>query len=74
MVDETETALKAQLDQIVKTRKQIQELMGELDARMTGETTPKTPSKPTGKPAVKPTPRRTPQKRTVVGGRGQVSR
>ena len=62
MVDDTETTLKAQLDQIVKTRKQLRELMGELDAKLAGETTPTTPSP---KPAVKPTPRRTTRKRPV---------
>lgn len=63
MVDETETALKAQLVQIVTTRKQLQDLMGELDAKLAGETTPK---KPTEKPAVKPTPRRAPRKKPVT--------
>jgi len=65
MVDGTETALKAQLDQIVKTRKQLQELMGELDAKLAGETPARTPSKFTPKPAVKPASRRTPRKRPV---------
>jgi hypothetical protein len=65
MVDDTETTLKAQLDQIVKTRKQLQEMMRELDARLAGETSPTTPSKPTPKPAVKPTPRQTTRKRPV---------
>ena len=59
MVDQTETALRAQLDQVGKTRKQLQELMGELDVQLAGATTPEAPSKPAGKPARKPTPRRT---------------
>ncbi len=66
MVDQTETTLKSQLDEIGKTRKQLQELMGELDAQLAGPTLPETPSKPATKPAVKPTLRRTPRKKTVT--------
>ena len=66
MVDQTEAALKAQLDQVGKTRKQLRELMGELDVQLAATTTPKAPTKPAGKPEGKPAPRRTPRRRPVT--------
>jgi len=70
MVDETEVALKAQLEQVVKSRKQLQELMADLDATIAAAAAPppKTPAKPaaTKKPAAKkPTTRRTTRRQPV---------
>ena len=65
MVDQAETALKAQLDQIGKTRRQLQELMGELDSQITAATTPEAPPKP-DRATGKTPPRRTPRKRPVT--------
>jgi hypothetical protein len=63
LVDQAEAGLRAQLDQIGKTRKQITELMAELDAQLGAGAPAGGPAKPTRKPVGKPTPRRSPRKR-----------
>ncbi len=63
LVDQTEAVLKAQLEQIVKSRKQVQELMADLDAQIAAASKPepaKPPAKPVKKPTRRPTPRKTP--------------
>jgi cell division protein FtsB len=61
MVDQTEAALKAQLEQITKSRKQLDELMAELDAQIAAAAAPtKTPAKPAKKPSTRRTTRRQP--------------
>ena len=59
MLDQAEAALKAQLDQLAKTRKQVEELSKELDAQLAGGTKPQSPAKPAAKP------RRTTSRATV---------
>ena len=67
MVDQTEAALKAQLEQIGKSRKQLQELMADLDAQITAASKPEVPAKTSpAKPTKKPTTRRTTRRRTVT--------
>ena len=65
LVDQTEAALKAQLEQLGKSRKQVQELMADLDAQIAAMETPEKPAKPPAKPVKKPTTRR-PTRRTPV--------
>jgi Spy/CpxP family protein refolding chaperone len=66
MIDQTEAALKAQLDQVGKSRKQLQDLMADLDAQITTAETPETPAKPAAKPAKKPTPRRPTRRQPIT--------
>lgn len=61
LLDQTEAALKAKLTDLGKTRKQVEELMAELDAQLTGEPEQPAPAKP----AAKPKPTRTTRRRTV---------
>jgi hypothetical protein len=61
MLDQAEATLKAQLDEVAKTRKHVESLMHELDAQLTGEAKQPAPAKP----AAKPKPRRTTRRRTV---------
>ena len=61
LLDQTETALKAQLDEVAKTRKQVASLMQELDVQLTGEANQPAPAKP----PTKPKPTRTTRRRTV---------
>jgi len=66
MVDQTEAALKAQLEQIAKSRKQLQELMADLDAQIVAAAKPEAPAKPPAKPVKKPTTRRTTRRQPVT--------
>jgi hypothetical protein len=66
MVDQTEAALKAQLEQIAKSRKQLQELMADLDAQIVAAAKPEGPAKPPAKPVKKPTTRRTTRRQPVT--------
>lgn len=65
MVDQTEAALKAQLEQITKSRKQLQELMADLDAQIAAAARPATPAKEPAKPPKKPTTRRPTRRQPV---------
>ena len=65
MVDQTEAALKAQLEQITKSRKQLQELMTDLDAQIAAAAKPDTPAKEPAKPPKKPTTRRPTRRQPV---------
>jgi hypothetical protein len=67
MVDQTEAALKAQLEQITKSRKQLEELMADLDAQIAAAAAPtKTPAKTPAKPAKKPATRQTTRRQPVT--------
>jgi cell division protein FtsB len=61
VLDQTEAALKAQLDQVAKARKQVEALMDELDGQLAGEAKPEARTTSARKP--KPATRRRPVNR-----------
>ena len=63
MVDQTEAALKAQLAEAAKARKQLEELMQQVDHQLDAST-PKQPATPAPKP--KPTSRPRTRRRSVT--------
>ena len=66
LIDQTEAALKAQLEQVGSSRKQAQELMADLDAQIAAGSAPEKPVKTRAKPVKKPTTRRTTRRQPVT--------